>query len=132
MTRITLPIEPVAWQRVKTAWHGRSYVPTKTKRFKRQVAELCRKHVPTPMDGAISLTVRFILKPPVSMSQRKRPYPVKRPDLDNFQKGILDAGNGVLWKDDSQVVRVEAWKLYDWASRTPRIEIELEAMEGGA
>lgn len=32
-------------------------------------------------------------------------------DLDNLVKGILDAMNGILYKDDGQVVKLEAEKI---------------------
>lgn len=34
------------------------------------------------------------------------------PDLDNLKKAGLDAGNGLLYIDDSQVVRLSGTKLY--------------------
>lgn len=33
-------------------------------------------------------------------------------DIDNLCKAFLDAGNGVLWKDDSQIIHLDAWKYY--------------------
>lgn len=44
---------------------------------------------------------------------------VVRPDIDNLQKGIFDALNGVCWKDDSQIVEVLAQKVY--VDSEPRI-----------
>ena len=35
------------------------------------------------------------------------------PDLDNLIKSVLDACNGVLWNDDSQVVRFERIQKHD-------------------
>ena len=34
-----------------------------------------------------------------------------RPDCDNLAKAVLDAGNGVLWSDDAQVVKLQVMKL---------------------
>ena len=34
------------------------------------------------------------------------------PDVDNLAKSILDAMNGVIWKDDAQVFRLTAEKTY--------------------
>lgn len=34
-----------------------------------------------------------------------------RGDLDNYVKTVLDALNGVAWKDDSQVVRITGIKV---------------------
>ena len=36
----------------------------------------------------------------------------KKPDLDNCIKFVKDCLNGIAWKDDSQVVRIVAYKHY--------------------
>ena len=46
--------------------------------------------------------------------------PTTKPDTDNYLKGVLDALNTVVFKDDSQVVGMVAQKFY---SCEPRIEI---------
>lgn len=38
-------------------------------------------------------------------------YTYGKSDLDNLVKNILDAMNGILYKDDSQVLRIEAEKI---------------------
>lgn len=38
--------------------------------------------------------------------------PMKRPDLDNLIKFILDCMNGIVYQDDAQVVRIIAEKRY--------------------
>lgn len=38
--------------------------------------------------------------------------PVKRPDVDNIAKGILDPLNGFLWQDDKQVFKLSIEKKY--------------------
>ena len=41
-----------------------------------------------------------------------------RKDIDNLQKLIFDALNGIFWKDDSQICWVEAQKKYSDRPRT--------------
>jgi Holliday junction resolvase RusA-like endonuclease len=64
---------------------------------------------------------------PKSWSKKKRQlavdgeiYPQVKPDLDNVMKAILDALNGVVYADDSQVINLVATKRY---STDPRIEV---------
>lgn len=123
--RMTLNIAPVAWGRVKRGRYGQAYVPPKTARFKRDLATLVRSQIKTntPLVGSIRLMARFILTPP---KKCKRAYPNVRPDLDNYLKAVKDGLNGVLWKDDGQIVHVDARKLYDMSGGGPRIEIEVE------
>jgi crossover junction endodeoxyribonuclease RusA len=39
-------------------------------------------------------------------------HPAGKPDLDKLIRAVLDALTGLVWRDDSQVVHIEAWKLY--------------------
>lgn len=46
--------------------------------------------------------------------------PLKKPDVDNYAKGILDALTGVIWEDDNIIVHLEVRKFY---SDLPRVEV---------
>lgn len=83
---------------------------------------------PIPMTDMLALTINVYRSIPKSMSKKKRELaikellrPISRPDLDNYVK-VKDALNGIIWKDDSQVVRIIANKYY---SEMPRIEFEI-------
>ena len=38
--------------------------------------------------------------------------PIKKPDIDNLAKSLLDGMNGVVFKDDSQIVSLHCTKVY--------------------
>lgn len=61
-------------------------------------------------------------KKKTEMAERGEIVPVTKPDADNYLKAIKDALNGVIWRDDSQIVDVQVSKRY---SVRPRIEIEV-------
>lgn len=44
-----------------------------------------------------------------------------RRDVDNYNKLVLDAASGVLWKDDSQIVELIIRKFVD--KKKPRVEL---------
>ena len=44
--------------------------------------------------------------------------PMKKPDIDNLIKFILDCLNGILFDDDSQIIEVKARKCYSDNPRT--------------
>lgn len=48
---------------------------------------------------------------------------VAKPDLDNLAKFYLDAGNGILWEDDSQITALSVKKKY---SNDPKTLIKIE------
>jgi crossover junction endodeoxyribonuclease RusA len=54
----------------------------------------------------------FYLDRPSSVSRESRPSPIVPPDLDKLIRGVGDALTGVIYDDDSQVIRVLAWKSY--------------------
>lgn len=51
--------------------------------------------------------------------------PVKRPDIDNYIKSVLDGANGILWEDDSQIVSLLASKHY---AETPQVKIGVKEL----
>ena len=129
MTKLefTIPIKPVAWQRVKRGRYGQSYVPEKTKTFERSVGFYAAKAAQgfkfpnTPL----ILTAKFILERPKSS---KLIHPIVRPDLDHYLKALKDGLNGVLFEDDSQVVQYGSGtgKYYDLTGGITRIEVSIE------
>jgi crossover junction endodeoxyribonuclease RusA len=64
------------------------------------------------VSGPVELEVMFYLDRPSSVSTVKRPQPTVPPDLDKLIRGVGDALTGVVYDDDSQVIRCLAWKVY--------------------
>lgn len=70
---------------------------------------------------------------PKSASKKKREQmlngeivPLKKPDLDNIVKCVLDSLNGIAYRDDSQVVELFVRKFYD---EIPRVEVWISGEE---
>lgn len=84
------------------------------------------------IDGAVSVVIALYVTPPASWSQKKqrealegRIFPTSKPDIDNVLKGIMDACNEIVWKDDKQAVDVSIRKRY---SETARATVEVRAL----
>lgn len=80
-----------------------------------------------PVEGPLVLSLDVRLPIPASWPKKKqeeassgRLRPVARPDVDNFAKAVLDGLNGIVWRDDSQVVELRASKHY---SISPRVDV---------
>lgn len=61
-----------------------------------------------PLDGPVELCVEAIYLAPKGWSRKKRAaalYKTSRPDLSNIEKLVEDSLNGIVFIDDSQVVR---------------------------
>lgn len=62
-------------------------------------------------DGPVEVVLHFYLPRPVSLPKKVTRH-TKRPDVDKLARACLDAMTGVFFKDDSQVVALEAYKDY--------------------
>lgn len=99
-TQFTCRIEavPVAKERPRLTRYGGVYTPKKTADFEKIVAQAWHDQVGTKFeDEALEVHLNFGV---VNMAQ----------DIDNLCKSILDGLNGVAWKDDRQVHKLNAWK----------------------
>ena len=134
MIKFTVWGEPVAQGRPRaTTINGRvkMYDPKKSSEYKNYIRLVASQHAPKELlDGPLRLDVK-IYKPTLkSFSKKKKEMaeqgvlrPTTKPDVDNYVKAIKDALKNVIWKDDSQVVDLQASKYY---SEKPRIEVKIE------
>lgn len=49
--------------------------------------------------------------------------PARTPDADNIAKAVLDGMNGVVYKDDKQVIELKVTKQY---AEKPRVDVTIE------
>ena len=132
---MVIPGDPRAQKRHRYRRQGNkiiSYDPSSAE--KKTVATIMRSMwSKRPLKGAISVAITFHCKRPKSHYRTgrnahllKASVPVvkiTKPDIDNYVKFYMDCGKDILWKDDSQVIRLEAWKVYEDAEG-PRTEME--------
>lgn len=113
----TIQLVPVAKGRPRFG-KGFTYTPAKTRKAEEALKTILRGLMRgrQPSREALALEVSFFLMRPKSV---KREHPSVRPDLDNYLKALMDAGNGIVWEDDCQIVEIRAAKKYG----TPRIQI---------
>jgi Holliday junction resolvase RusA-like endonuclease len=146
MIRFTVPGEPVAKgrPRIGRMANGRpvNITPGRTRSYEALVALAAQQAMAgrDPYAASVPLSVLVVATMPIpaSWSARKQlaaadqlVLPTKRPDLDNFVKSALDGCNGVVFADDSAVVRLETRKEY---GRTPGLTVQivpLNTVEGG-
>jgi Holliday junction resolvase RusA-like endonuclease len=118
--RFTIPGAPRAKGRPRFSRpSGRTYTDDVTAVYENLVRLAAQTEFPEPFASAVSINLRFRLVPAASSSRKQRERmlaglldPVKRPDLDNLAKTVLDGLNGVAFIDDAQVVRLFAEKIY--------------------
>ena len=135
MIRFHVPGQPCGKQRARVLKSGRSYTPAKTAAYEAHVRGCARTAgmVPDkPLDGPLALTLDVVMAVPKSWSKRKLEQaltgvllPTGKPDASNVQKSIEDALNGVVWRDDSQVVSWTGSKRY---GATPGVWVTVEVV----
>ena len=112
------------------------YDDPKSKKDKDRIEMLLRRIAPVkPLDCALRVDIIFYFKRPKHhyrsgkfSDQLKPGAPTRhtvKPDKDNLDKLTLDAGTGILWKDDCIICRGEPIKRY---SENPRTEIYIKVL----
>ena len=61
---------------------------------------------------AVRVDLTFTLRRPKTVSEKKRPQPIVKPDIDKLARSVLDAVTGVVFADDAQVTGLVATKRY--------------------
>lgn len=125
----TVPGAPRAKERPRfSRATGRAYTPAQTVRYENLVKHSAAVAMGQRglIEGPITLSMVAYLTVPASWARKRRAaalcgleMPTGRPDWENYAK-VVDALNGVVWIDDSQVVDGRLRKLY---ANTPRMEI---------
>ena len=135
MTTYIIDGEAAAKGRPRFTRRGHTYTPKKTadyeKHIKRQLieqgAEPFTKEIPLRVEATFYKGyLKSWTKAELFQVKDGSLLPVRRPDLDNYVKGILDGANGLLWHDDSQIVDLILYKRYD---ETPRVEIKVSEIK---
>ncbi len=109
--------------RVNTRTHT-TYTPEKTKAFEEKLKMYFIKKYRKPevSENPFKIKILIEFRPPKATSKKMlqklcdTPY-TKKPDLDNIIKAILDSLNGLAYKDDNQIVSINAEKKYGLADR---------------
>lgn len=78
-----------------------------------------------PLECPLSVTLLCLF--PCKSKRERKPKPTK-PDCDNLAKSTLDALNGLLFKDDGQVVKLSVEKWHANGDEQPRVEITIEPL----
>lgn len=116
---------------------GRPYTDSQTRMYEDQIAANYRRiagKFQFPDDVFLRVRIQQQMPVPKSASKTKkttmlegRTYPSAKPDLDNVIKAVLDALNGVAYKDDARVVGLYSQKVY---SDNPGVLVEISRMGG--
>lgn len=96
--------------------HVQTFDPQESRSWKESVRAQAIQYLQSnggviPIKGGINVYLFFFLPRPKSLPKKVLLH-LKKPDLDNLTKLILDALRGICYKDDSQIVRLLVTKQY--------------------
>lgn len=129
-----VPIQPVGKERPRFTRSGHAYTPEKTRKYEDYIAHVagfalakagCQKIKGRPF----STSMFFYYAPPKSWTKKKLLELSKKgtlpkatkPDLDNLEKAVLDAMNGVVYDDDAR--QSESHKKKLWRATGDGLEV---------
>ena len=110
---------------------GNVYTPTRTKDYETLVEQYFLLKYPRfkPFEGRVQVEINALFEVPKSTKKSDRELmlenkvnPTKKPDIDNIVKIILDAMNGIAFKDDTQITKLFVEKTYS-TSESVKIKI---------
>ena len=102
--------EPVPCARPRVV--GRhAYMPKSTVVWQKHVYWTAKQFQPPGLlIGPLKVSIDFYFKKPKSV--KNSIFCIGRGDIDNYVKSILDPLHGVIFKNDNQVVKLNATKIY--------------------
>ena len=119
MLRFTIPGKPVPKQRPRISTKNgivRAYTPKNTANYEKLVANISmfNRIDDVVLLGPISVKLLIFLE---RAKSNKDLFPITKPDIDNYAKSILDGMNGVIYKDDSQIIDLHVQLRYGLEAR---------------
>ena len=136
----TIPGEPTAQGRPRFSTYGgfvKAYDPEKSRNYKAYVKLLAGEAMQriglTLTELPLGVEIIADVDIPASKSKKFKEQalnglqlPIKKPDVDNVAKIILDSISGIVYKDDKQIVKLTVSKKY---SDTPKVEVKIYNVE---
>jgi Holliday junction resolvase RusA-like endonuclease len=137
MLTITIPGKPVAKARPRVFrdknGFTRGITPEATVKYEEHVKLCAMEAINNHMTARdlfampLKAVIDVYFPCPTSQYRKTKPRPqewrTKKPDADNLAKAILDALNGIVYHDDSQVVDLRVRKYQAAQGDAPRVEV---------
>lgn len=114
---------------VRRGNHISTYTPEKTRTYETLIKDAARQAmgVSEPLETPVSLYLYIRVPIPASATKKRlqaiadgSEKPTKKPDASNVLKSVEDGMNGVVYKDDSQIVNIHVTKVF---SSEPGVDI---------
>ena len=116
--------EPIAKGRPRFSTRGKfpvAYTPEKTKAYEFEVGMMALAAMggTKPLEGALEAFIYVTFAVPASYSKKRLEAclsglekHIKKPDLDNVVKSVIDGMDKIVFDNDSQITSIHATKVY--------------------
>lgn len=114
----------------------------RNKDWRAQVAYEAQRQAASCITGPVELRLAFKLKRPTGhyrtgkhadkLRDSAPSYPTTKPDTTKLQRCVEDALKGIVWRDDSQVVKIIAVKLYAQPWEHTGVSVMVSELNGDA
>lgn len=118
---IFFPFDPVPKGRPRFTRTGHAYTPKKTADYEKNIKDFYKLEGGELFVGPIEVKLVFQMPVPKGFPKKVRKdieegtlKHIKKPDLDNMAKAILDALNEVAFTDDSHITKLTLAKRYSF------------------
>ena len=124
MVTFRVDANPVGKQRARYVKRGnfvQAYTPEKTRTYETLIRDSAIEAMGSsePLETPVNLYLYIRVPIPKSYSKKKvedclngLDKPIRKPDASNILKSVEDGMNGIVYKDDSQIVNLHVTKVY--------------------
>lgn len=107
--------------------HRRTFTPADTADYERQIRQAYISSGGYLLSETRPIKILIIAQFKKAVSSKKE-APTIKPDWDNIGKAVCDALNGIAYRDDSQIVSAEVYKV--WAKDgIPKVTVKIEVAD---
>jgi Holliday junction resolvase RusA-like endonuclease len=144
---VKVPGEPIAQGRPRAfsffgrdgRQHTRVYDPPVSRSWKgaaqvhmREALDHSQLNAPAFPDGPVRVEIEAVFTCPRTdyrkRNPRERRAKTSKPDIENVGKALMDAANGILWTDDSQVAELTIRKITGAQGEAPYVQATVRAL----
>jgi Holliday junction resolvase RusA-like endonuclease len=124
MVTFKVDANPVGKQRARYVKRGnfvQAYTPEKTRTYETLIRDAAIEAMGTSEPLETPVTLYLYIRVPIPKSHSKKKVeaclngldqPIKKPDASNILKSVEDGMNGIVYKDDSQIINLHVTKVY--------------------
>ena len=124
MVTCKVDANPVGKQRARYVKRGnfvQAYTPEKTRTYETLIRDAAIEAMGTSEPLETPVTLYLYIRVPIPKSHSKKKVeaclngldqPIKKPDASNILKSVEDGMNGIVYKDDSQIINLHVTKVY--------------------